>query len=165
MTKTIDVKDIRVSQSLRCPKCSRTLLYANFDKGLKKLFCHFCSQVYNEDLTPETGDKPVNKYSVSPPAERTIDGEVLDSKREAKRYADLLLLRRAGAIHGLARQVSFACMDENRKVVERYVADFVYLDPKRGGWIVEDAKGLQTTEYRRKKRWMKSQLGIEIQEV
>ena len=60
-------------------------------------------------------------------------GEKFDSKKEANRYGELLLLQRAGKISDLKRQVRYllipAQYDEDGKNIERcctYVADFVY---------------------------------------
>lgn len=61
-------------------------------------------------------------------------GYVFDSKREAKRYAELLLLEQAGEIHDLQRQVVFPLIPSQKidgRVAERkcdYRADFVYYD-------------------------------------
>lgn len=75
-----------------------------------------------------------------------IDGHVFDSRKEARRYAELRLLERAGEISNLKTQVPFLLIpnqfDENGHVLERavtYKADFVY---NRGGkLVVEDTKG------------------------
>lgn len=74
-----------------------------------------------------------------------INGVTYDSKKEALRHRDLLLMQRAGMISGLQRQVKYELIPAQRidgKVVERavtYTADFVYM--KDGGLVVEDVKG------------------------
>lgn len=76
-----------------------------------------------------------------------IDGHVFDSRKEAKRYAELRLMEKAGEISNLQIQVPFVLIpnqrDESGRVIERavtYKADFVYND--RGGFlVVEDTKG------------------------
>lgn len=62
-----------------------------------------------------------------------VDGQKFDSKKEANRYQELLLLEKAGVIKNLSRQVKFVLIpsqrDENGKVIERecsYKADFKY---------------------------------------
>ena len=98
-----------------------------------------------------------------------INGITFDSRREAKRYAELVLLLRAGQISNLRRQVPFELLPSqkrNGKVIERpvkYVADFVYIE--NGQEVVEDAKGLRTKEYILKRKLMLWQYGIQIKEV
>ena len=84
-----------------------------------------------------------NKYN----AEKTAyDGELFDSAKEADRYAELLLLQRAGKIFDLQRQVKFELRppqerpDGKREFPVRYIADFVYKD-KTGRKVAEDVKG------------------------
>ena len=98
-----------------------------------------------------------------------FNGITFDSRREAKRYAELLLLLRAGQISNLRRQVPFELLPTQKrdgKVIERpvkYVADFVYTE--NGEEVVEDAKGLRTKEYILKRKLMLWQYGIQIREV
>ncbi len=116
-----------------------------------------------------------------------IDGIVFDSKREAKRFQELLLLERAGAIQGLNRQVKFVLIPEQReatneiytkgmkkgcfkpgKLLERecaYIADFVYFDHGLGKIVVEDTKGFQTKDYIIKRKLMLFRHGIQIKEI
>lgn len=100
-----------------------------------------------------------------------VDGQVFDSKKEANRYQELLLLEKAGVIKNLSRQVKFVLIppqrDENGKVVERecsYKADFVYYE-EDGETVVEDVKGFRTKEYIIKRKLMLYQYGIRIREV
>ena len=77
----------------------------------------------------------------------TVDGIEFDSIKEANRYAELNLLRRAGVIQDLQLQKKFLLIPKqiiDGKVAERecsYIADFVYTDVKSGKTIVEDVKG------------------------
>ena len=90
-------------------------------------------------------------------------GEVFDSKREARRYQDLLLLQAAGEISGLRRQVKFELIPKtDRFQAGHYVADFVYTDNRTGREVVEDSKGCKTAEYRWKKKMMYAVHGILI---
>lgn len=99
----------------------------------------------------------------------TIDGITFDSKREAKRFRELSLLERAGAITELQRQVKYELLPSQRidgKVVERpvsYVADFVY--KQDGKTVVEDTKGFRTQEYILKRKMLLFFKGIRIREV
>lgn len=87
-----------------------------------------------------------------------VDGIVFDSKREAARWQDLLLLLRAGEISELQRQVRYelipAYTNGRGKKIRKmeYVADFVYLDKRELEVIVEDAKGYRTKDYQLKKK-------------
>lgn len=100
-----------------------------------------------------------------------LDGQVFDSRREARRYMELKWLERAGEISDLKTQVGFelipAQTDERGKVVEcavKYVADFVYKD-KNGDTVIEDAKGFCTREYVLKRKLMLFRYGFRIIEV
>ena len=100
-----------------------------------------------------------------------VDGQVFDSRKEAKRYQELLILERAGAIKNLSRQVKFVLIPSQRdeateKVIERecsYRADFEYTED--GKTVVEDVKGFRTKEYILKRKMMLWKYGIRIREV
>lgn len=104
-----------------------------------------------------------------------IDGMTFDSKKEAKRFQELLLLEKAGAIQDLKTQVKFTLIPSQRidgKVVERecyYVADFTYIE--NGQLVVEDVKGYknpQSAGYAKfiiKRKLMLFLHGIRIKEV
>ena len=99
----------------------------------------------------------------------TYNGIEFDSKKEAKRYAELLLLERAGAITELQRQVKYELLPSQRidgKVVERpvaYVADFQYRE--NGKTIIEDVKGVKTRDYVLKRKLLLYFYGIQIKET
>lgn len=94
-----------------------------------------------------------------------IDGITFDSAKEARRWAELRLLERAGEIEGLVRQVKFELIPANDRFRAcTYIADFVYMD-KDGHLVVEDTKGYRTAEYRIKQKLMYDRHRIEIQEV
>ena len=116
----------------------------------------------------------------------TRDGMTFDSMKEYRRYCELLLLERAGAITELQRQVKFELIPAQRidgKVVERachYIADFAYMVPTHGqetdeegnvtfwdGWelVVEDTKGVKTKDYIIKRKLMLYIHGIRVKEV
>lgn len=97
------------------------------------------------------------------------DGMTFDSAKEARRWSELSLLERAGAIQNLQRQVKYELIPSQRiagKVVERactYIADFVY--EENGQTVVEDTKGYKTPEYIIKRKLMLWVHGIRIREV
>lgn len=126
-----------------------------------------------------TSEKPKsNKYQAQ---KCVVDGIRFDSKREANRYAELLLLSRIGQITGLQRQVKFELIPAQHEpdkigkrggvikggVIEKscdYYADFVYVD-SNGQVVIEDTKGVQTKEYVIKRKLMLYKYGIKIREI
>ena len=122
----------------------------------------------------------------------TTDGILHDSRKEALRWTQLLLLQRAGEITDLKRQVEFILIPDQRepstevyqkgekkgmpkegKLIERkvvYVADFVYTDAD-GKRVVEDAKGYRDpssagyAKFVLKRKMMLWLYGIRIMEV
>lgn len=110
----------------------------------------------------------------------TRNGITFDSKKEADRYSELLLLGRAGVITDLQRQVEFVLIPTQReadtvgvrggikkgKVIElpvKYVADFVYKENNK--IVVEDTKGFKTKDYIIKRKLMLYIHGIRIKEI
>lgn len=98
-----------------------------------------------------------------------VNGIVFDSKAEARRYGQLLMLEKAGHITGLTLQVPFVLAhgvkfegDKRAKPPLRYVADFVYSDVKLGKIIVEDVKGVSTPLFKVKRHLMLANHGIEV---
>jgi hypothetical protein len=88
------------------------------------------------------------------------------SQKEAKCYADLKILERAGRIRNIQRQVPFR-VEVGGKLVCKYVADFVFDEYAHNVWtqVVADAKGYPTPVYRLKRKLMLIVLGIEIREM
>ena len=78
-----------------------------------------------------------------------------DSKKEARRHRELLLLERANKITNLERQVKFELIPkQDGERACTYVADFVYTNVDTGERVVEDTKGFKTEVYRIKKKLM-----------
>ena len=102
-----------------------------------------------------------------------------DSLKEARRYDELLLLQNVGKIRDLKLQRQFTLKEsyisaEGERIrAIRYVADFTYerpTDPDRNGdvyWlpVVEDTKGVRTSDYKLKKKLMQEIFGISIREI
>lgn len=99
----------------------------------------------------------------------TRNGITFDSLKEYRRFCELSLLEKAGAITELKRQVKYELIPSQRingKVVERscaYVADFVYR--QNGEIIVEDTKGFKTKDYIIKRKLLLYIYGIKIKEI
>lgn len=109
-----------------------------------------------------------NKYKAT---KCELDGIRFDSKKEMKRYQQLLELQNNGEISNLELQIPFELipkqMDNNGKVAERackYIADFKYTD-SLGNTHVEDAKGVRTEVYKIKKKLMLFRHNIKVEEV
>lgn len=104
--------------------------------------------------------KRTNKYAAK---KKELDGIKFDSRKEARRYRELTLLAAAGELKDLKLQVPFDLIVNGQKICA-YRADFTYTD-KAGQFVVEDAKGFKTPEYRLKKKLVKACHGVEIREV
>lgn len=98
----------------------------------------------------------------------TVDGRSFQSVLEARRYSDLALLQRSGAIENLRLQVKIPLIGANGPLLTptgrqmHYVADFTYLEG--GEMVIEDAKGFQTETYLMKRAVLRS-MGYEIREI
>lgn len=116
-----------------------------------------------------------------------VNGEIYDSTKEYKRYRELLLLEKAGAITDLQKQVKFVLiptqyetyerygkngkrLKDGKRLLERevaYIADFVYFE--NGKKVVEDTKGYKKgTAYdlfTLKRKLMLSVHGIRVREI
>lgn len=126
-----------------------------------------------------------NKYQA---IKTKVNGIEFDSRKEARRYQELLLLQRAGQIQDLRRQEKFLLIPSQYEIVETgecyqtgpkkgtlktkevciekavvYVADFVYVED--GKLVVEDTKGVKTKDYIIKRKLMLWTHGIRIREV
>lgn len=73
-----------------------------------------------------------------------------DSKGEARRYSDLLLLCAAGKITHLERQVRFKLYGKGDTEICVYVADFVYFED--GKHVAEDFKAVRTEAFKLKQK-------------
>ena len=94
-----------------------------------------------------------------------LDGIKFHSAKEAKRYSELKLLEKGGAICNLRLQVAYQLippMRINNKHYRAicYYADFVYVE--NNNTVCEDVKGMQTDIFKIKMRLMKQVHGIDI---
>lgn len=84
-----------------------------------------------------------------------IDMYVFDSIAESRRYKELALLEKAGEIENLQLQPKFLLQEsfkKNGKTYRKieYIADFMY--EEKGKVIVEDVKGMETKEFKIKRK-------------
>lgn len=98
----------------------------------------------------------------------TVNGKTFDSKKEAKRYSELVDLKERGAIKNLKTQVKFELIPkQDGERACSYIADFVYRDAENN-LVVEDVKGSKKTltdSYKIKKKLMLNVHGIRIREI
>lgn len=95
----------------------------------------------------------------------TADGTTHASGKQARRWAELRLLQRAGEISDLRREVSFDLIAYGVHITT-YRADHVYTQD--GAEVVEDVKSEITAEhpvYKIKRALMKACLSIEVREI
>lgn len=93
-----------------------------------------------------------------------VDGITFDSKKEANRYQELLLLERACQIVDLELQPNFKLIVNGIKVGS-YRGDFRYKDALTGNTVIEDVKGMKTPVYNLKRKLVKALYDIDIVEV
>lgn len=107
------------------------------------------------------------RYTRSPKEERTFNGKVYDSKKEAAHAAKLHALAAAGAISDLQEQVPFVICPKVKGLKGsrdlKYVADFVYVAAGRKRVI--DVKGHKTQLYCLKKRLVEWLHEVVIEEI
>ena len=117
-----------------------------------------------------------------------VNGIEFDSRKEARRYQELVLLEKAGVIQNLQLQEKFLLIPSQYKTVYTnetykvgankgllktkevciekpvvYIADFTYV--QNGEKVVEDTKGVKTKDYIIKRKLMLYTHGIRIKEV
>lgn len=91
-------------------------------------------------------------------------GMTFDSKWEAERYGQLYKRFEAGEIEELERQVRFNIVVNGHKICA-YVADYTYYERDENEerhFVVEDAKGVETPEFKLKKKLMLAANDIDI---
>lgn len=86
-----------------------------------------------------------------------VGEKVFDSRLEARRYRELVLMQKAGIIRDLRTQVPFELQPSFKKGGKTiraisYKADFVYIVCGTGKTVVEDTKGFRTEVYKIKKK-------------
>lgn len=101
-----------------------------------------------------------NKFRNEP---KTVDGIRFASKLEANRYLQLKMMKAGGLITDFIIQQTYY-LEVNGIHICRYIADFeiTWAD---GRVTVEDTKGVETPEFKLKKKLMLAIHGIEIELV
>ncbi|MBX5143345.1 DUF1064 domain-containing protein [Rhizobium lentis] len=95
----------------------------------------------------------------------TVDGIRFDSKREAEYYAALKLREKAGEVIGVELQRPFALLGNNGMLIATYKADFCFWDNVADRFRVIDVKGVETKDFKLKKKMMLGLLGINVEVI
>lgn len=96
-----------------------------------------------------------------------VDGIIFDSRKEAKRYRELKIMKAGKIIKDFDLQpefqynVTFSANGNKFMVTRRYIADFLVYH-NDGREEIEDVKGVRTAEYKRKKKIIEKLYGIKI---
>ena len=125
-------------------------------------------QIYQKTLAEQRKRATKKKFN-NVPTKR--NGIKFDSKKEALRYDQLMVMLRAGEISDLklqpqyTLQESYVTPEGERVRAIRYVADFSYW--QKGEFVVEDvkSKATATAQYKLKKKLMQERFGISVKEV
>lgn len=107
----------------------------------------------------------MNKYHARKIA---VGGIEFDSRKEANRYAELVLMQRAGQIKNLQRQVEYELIPRcGKERPAKYHADFCYTITATGEQVVEDVKSriTKTRDYILRRKLMNWRYNIQIKEV
>ena len=126
-----------------------------------------------QPLRLPAGRKTVNKYNVR----KTADGHA--SELEGLRARQLRQMERDGLISDLREQVEYPLIPVQYDTVLKtkrgrprvlehacnYIADFVYTDVATGKEVVEDTKGVRTSDYVIKRKLMLYLHKIRIREI
>ena len=97
-------------------------------------------------------------------AQRTVDGVLFDSLKEAQYYEELKLRRKLSEVHSIQLQPIFK-LTTGGVTIGKYRGDFSYVDAKTHRKVIVDCKGMKTALYRWKKKHVEAEYGITIVEV
>lgn len=87
-----------------------------------------------------------------------LDGIRFDSKAEAARWIQLKEMQRKKIIKGLELKPVYKFASG-----VKYIPDFMYIENQK--WVTEDVKGVETREFKTKKKMMLHEYGIDVQVV
>ncbi len=127
---------------------------------IEKIKSSRCAHL-NQHLFAGEKKKKRSKFNAN---KKEVDGILFHSEREAKRYGELKLMRKAGLIGLLELQVPFE-LNEGGEFSYKYIADFCYRIMATGEKVVEDCKGYETKTFKKKEKLMKKIYGITIKKT
>lgn len=123
---------------------------------------HLTPEQYRAVAAGPRSLKSKRKYRNQPVV---IDGIRFDSKREAAYYGELKLREKAGEVGGVELQKRFQILGPTGVLVCVYVADFAFWDHREDRFRIIDVKGVETKEFKLKRKMMRAFNGIEIEVV
>lgn len=94
-----------------------------------------------------------------------VDGITFDSKREAAYYGELKQREKAGEVVGIELQRPFALLGNNGMLIATYKADFCFWDNVADRFRCIDVKGVETKDFKLKKKMMLGLLGINVEVI
>jgi hypothetical protein len=109
----------------------------------------------------QKSEKP-RKYRNKPVV---IDGIRFDSKAEGNYYLALKDREAKGEVGGVELQKRFPILGPKGELVCTYVADFAFWDHREDRFRIVDVKGVETKEFKLKRKMMRAFNGIEIEVV
>ena len=151
--------------NLELPEGKRLIIQMFLNKGYPPSVALKKAEEKHPDLFQEVKPEKKSKYNNK---KVMVDGINFDSQKEADYYCELKLQKRVGELKWFLCQVPIICNegDDTTKPI-RYYADFLVC--RRDGALefidVKASKTFQTEVYKLKKKLVKSQWGIEIEEV
>lgn len=144
----------------------------------------FPPEVQKQIMAKLAGEKSKKPHEQKQPKESKYHNEkasrgklTFDSKKEARRFDELVLRQQAGEIRNLKLQSehtlmeSFMTLEGTRIQAIRYRDDFSYEEPITDAtgthWVlrVEDAKGVKTDIYKMKRKLFREKYGFDITDV
>jgi hypothetical protein len=145
-----------MAQSARTGEKARQLPQNDGGQKMKRSFIALGRHQSSMNKTEAVG-KYGNRQSVA------SNGKVLSSKRECRRYEELLLMQKMGLIKNLQTQVKYELIPKQKgERAVTYTADFVY---QNAHLHVEDAKGCKTQQYVIRRKLMLWIHQIKVEEV
>lgn len=91
-----------------------------------------------------------------------IGKQIFHSRLEAKHYLQLKMLEKAGKIRDMRTQVPYK-LTCNNILICKYILDFQFYDNELGCIRYVDSKGVITSIFRIKKKFVEAQYGIIIE--
>ena len=104
------------------------------------------------------GNKKRHKYGAK---KTSVDGITFDSKAEAKRYGELLLLQKAEEIVDLSMQPEFVLHVRGVRI-GKCILDFKYVDYRLQKTVYEDVKGFDNPLSKWKRKHVEAEYGIKV---
>lgn len=90
------------------------------------------------------------------------DGIYWPSDKEERKWHEFKLLEKNGEIKNLRRQISFKLHGKNGSFICKYICDIIFEKSKTGETIHLDVKGMETKEFRLKKKLFEDEYKVKL---